>query len=85
MFFLISGYMIAYVSEHKHFILEHYVTARVARLCSVFAPALAIAAICDAVGRFFNADFSRYPSVYDVDAWMQLPFFLTFSFENSFF
>jgi peptidoglycan/LPS O-acetylase OafA/YrhL len=85
MFFLMSGYVIAYVTEHKHPNLEHYATARVARLCSVFIPALAITAICDAAGRSLHVDlYARYPSVYDVDAWLQLPFFLTFSFENSF-
>jgi len=84
-FFVMSGYVIAYVTEHKHIDLRHYMNARCARLFSVTLPALLLTAVCDAFGRTLNPTlYAHYPDVYEMKAWLRLPFFVTFMFENSF-
>ncbi len=50
-FFVLSGYVIAYVCEEKHDTFQHYAVARFARLYSVLLPALLLTPLLDIVGR----------------------------------
>jgi peptidoglycan/LPS O-acetylase OafA/YrhL len=85
-FFVMSGYVIAYVTECKHRDLQHYMNARFARLFYVFLPALLLTVVCDALGRELDsALYTRYPDVYEARAWLRLPFFIGFLFENALF
>lgn len=55
-FFVLSGYVIAYVSSIKEKTLQDYVYARVARLYSVIVPALIVTLICNEIGRIYIVD-----------------------------
>lgn len=61
MFFVISGYVIGYVSGQRETTWRAYGTARAARIYSVAIPALAATFILDAVGR--SLDPALYASV----------------------
>lgn len=83
-FFVMSGYVIAFVTEHKHRNFRNYTYARFARLYSVLLAALVLTVLCDAIGRQLNTNFyASYPDVYESKIWLRLPFFLVFLFENS--
>lgn len=85
-FFVMSGYVIAYVAEHKHSCLRSYFEARLARLYSVFIPALALTIVLDALGNNMNpALYRTYPHPDSSRGMLYIPFFLTFMFENSLF
>jgi peptidoglycan/LPS O-acetylase OafA/YrhL len=58
MFFVLSGYVIAYVCENKHADFRSYMTARFARLYSVLLFALLLTYVLDTAGRYLD------PSVY---------------------
>lgn len=58
-FFVLSGYVIAYVSEHRHSGPVDYAISRLARLWSVALPALLLGIVLDRVGRTFD------PRLYD--------------------
>jgi peptidoglycan/LPS O-acetylase OafA/YrhL len=49
-FFVLSGFVIAYAAEAKEPRLSDYITARLARLLSVTVPALALTVLCDSIG-----------------------------------
>jgi peptidoglycan/LPS O-acetylase OafA/YrhL len=53
-FFVLSGYVIAYVTERKEFSAGVYVVSRAARIYSVAIPALVLTFSLDAVGRSIN-------------------------------
>ncbi len=57
-FFVLSGYVIAFVRDTKHADLPHYSVARFARLYSVLLPALLLTPLLDIAGRAMD------PSVY---------------------
>jgi peptidoglycan/LPS O-acetylase OafA/YrhL len=85
-FFLMSGYVIAYVAECKHASLRDYMEARFARLYSVFIPAIALTATLDCLGRALDPTvYQSYPPINNVKVLAYIPFFLSFMFENSWF
>lgn len=49
-FFVLSGFVIAYVTDHKEKDLRSYLASRAARLYSVIVPALALTLVVDAWG-----------------------------------
>jgi peptidoglycan/LPS O-acetylase OafA/YrhL len=84
-FFVMSGYVIAYVAEQKHQHFFTYMEARSSRLYSVFLPALLLTFVADIAGRAWRPDlYFSYPDPLDMDAFLSLPFFITFAYESSF-
>lgn len=67
-FFVLSGYVIAYTREHKDHVWRHFAVQRLSRLWSVALPAIALTLLLDAWGR------SLLPSLYaDVaDGWARV-------------
>jgi peptidoglycan/LPS O-acetylase OafA/YrhL len=59
-FFVLSGFLIAYAAESKEATIDDYVTARLARLLSVTVPALILTLACDSLGRLAN------PALYSI-------------------
>jgi peptidoglycan/LPS O-acetylase OafA/YrhL len=57
-FFVLSGFVIAYVTDTKEKILSVYASSRIARVFSVAIPSIAITIVLDAIGRGF------YPELY---------------------
>ncbi len=57
MFFVLSGYVIAFVTDTKEKKLSDYSIARISRLLSVVIPALFITAICDYIGLQIDPSF----------------------------
>jgi len=55
-FFILSGFVIAFVADTKEKTFNSYVIARVSRLSSIVVPALVITVIADQIGLFVNAD-----------------------------
>ena len=70
-FFVLSGFVIAYVTDREHSRLKDYAVARVSRLWSVALPALLLTLAADAIGRSLSP--ARYggASVFptDLPAW----------------
>lgn len=58
-FFVLSGYVIAYVTDTKEKIWTDYVASRLSRIYSVAVPALFLTIALDAMGR------QLYPALYD--------------------
>ncbi|MDT8999043.1 acyltransferase [Paucibacter sp. APW11] len=56
-FFLLSGYVIAYVADVKEKTASSYWVSRFARIYSVALPALALTLLCDLVGAALNPGF----------------------------
>jgi len=64
-FFVLSGYVIAYVTENRETSLQTFLVARLARLWSVLVPALVLTVACEVVGRQFGTEprgFAASPS-----------------------
>ncbi|WP_101759758.1 acyltransferase [Oceanicoccus sp. KOV_DT_Chl] len=59
MFFVLSGYVIAYVCEEKHKTFSHYMTARLARLYSVLLFCLILTVALDFIGRSLDKSVYR--------------------------
>ena len=55
-FFVLSGFVIAYVADQRETTLSAYTAARLARLYSVILPAMALTALLDVVGHSINAE-----------------------------
>jgi peptidoglycan/LPS O-acetylase OafA/YrhL len=66
-FFVLSGYVIAYTTRHAHVRAGDYAVARLARLLSVTVAALALTAVLDTVGRTLD------PGLYANDVPPNLP------------
>ncbi|WP_084197596.1 acyltransferase family protein [Solimonas soli] len=84
-FFVLSGYLIAFVSEHKHETFRDYFIARIVRLYSVYVPAIALTFILDFSGR--QVDVSKYLEYVDpfsARALVDFIFVSSFLHENSF-
>lgn len=84
-FFVLSGYVIRFVSDGRHPDARGYLEARWARINSVFLPALLFTVVFDLIGRQLDpALYARYPvpDLLHVAAYM--PVFVTFMFENAF-
>lgn len=64
-FFLMSGYVIAYTSEEKHTGWKDYLSARVARITSIAYPALAVGFIIAALGVHFTP--AMYSDIYQLN------------------
>lgn len=85
-FFVLSGYVIAYVAHEKHGDIDDYALARLARLYSVYVPALVLTVILDVYGRHMNgAVYGTYPVPTWFNVFKKLPVFMTFMQENSLF
>ncbi|GGF10411.1 acyltransferase [Aliidongia dinghuensis] len=56
LFFVLSGFVIAYVLDCREHDAAVYVRKRLARLYSVVLPALLLTAVCDAIGQHHNPD-----------------------------
>lgn len=55
-FFVLSGFVIQYVTTHKESRLHDYAVARLARLYSVVLPALLLTLVCDQFGQTIRPD-----------------------------
>lgn len=62
-FFVLSGYVIAYVSSTRENSLGSYFSSRISRLYSVVLPALILTFALDSVGMFINPDFYQMKAV----------------------
>ena len=83
-FFVMSGYVIGFVTHEKETNITDFSVARVSRLWSIVIPALLLTAICDYIGLHFNADLYResawpYPENSQV-----LHYFLSFFLVQNF-
>lgn len=85
-FFVLSGYVIAYVAEHKHTDWRGYLHARLARLLSVYIPALGLTIALDLPGRWLQPGlYAGQPPIELPRLLAYLPVFLSFLFENALF
>lgn len=55
-FFVLSGFVIAFVTDQREQTLAIYAAARLARLYSVILPAMALTLVLDAIGQSINAE-----------------------------
>ena len=79
-FFVLSGYVIAFVSDQKERSIRSFAVSRFARIYSVALPALLLTAAIDFYLYWFNAhvDIPHY----EISGWWKyLPVFLTFTSE----
>lgn len=60
-FFVLSGFVIAYVSDTKEKDGLTYTVSRVARMTSIIAPALVITFLADLIGRAISPEFYAHP------------------------
>jgi peptidoglycan/LPS O-acetylase OafA/YrhL len=79
-FFVLSGYVIAYVSATKERSLSAFAISRMARIYSVAIPALILAAALDWTGYALGSP-KQLPIFEYVGIWKYLPIFLTFTHE----
>jgi peptidoglycan/LPS O-acetylase OafA/YrhL len=67
-FFVLSGFVIAYVAERRERTLSDYAASRLARLYSVVAPALVLTALLHVAGSLLDWHaYARFPS--DAPVW----------------
>ena len=70
-FFVLSGYVIAYVTSTREKTARQYFTARVARLYSVVLVGLVLTFVLDFAGSSFNPEFyNRLEFSFDSDLWI---------------
>lgn len=79
-FFVLSGYVIAYVANEKETTLRSYAVSRLARVYSVAIPALALTIALDLIGRRMGSPLPL-PMYQYSQLWKYLPIFLTFTSE----
>ena len=85
-FFVLSGYVIAYVVETKHSDWRDYLRARFSRLYSVYIPAILLTFIVDAIGRHWNAEiYEQFPAPFNIKTGARFIISILFLQENSFF
>lgn len=80
-FFVLSGYVIAYVAAERETVPQTYVTSRMARLLSVVVPTLVLTVLFDSMGRHWDA------SLYDGrsnDTYPIVRVLVSLSFANQF-
>lgn len=79
-FFVMSGYVIGFVTHEKEKLISDYAVARISRLYSVVIPALVLTAVCDFIGLQFNPElYTQSPWPYPEGSQLQhyiLSFFL---------
>ena len=70
-FFVLSGYVIAYISDTKEKKLKDYAASRVARIYSVALPAILLTMLVDQLG--FSINLAAYPEGYQAwdHAWIR--------------
>jgi peptidoglycan/LPS O-acetylase OafA/YrhL len=79
-FFLLSGYVIAYCAYERETELTLFGIARIARVLSVAVPALLLTMVLDRIGMRFNPPY--YPYAFEFQKWyLYLPLFLSFTSE----
>jgi peptidoglycan/LPS O-acetylase OafA/YrhL len=64
-FFVLSGFVIAWVSQGKEANLQEYALSRISRLYSVIVPAFIMTAILDPIGTSFGPALYQYNSGFD--------------------
>ncbi|MCM8620684.1 MAG: acyltransferase [Candidatus Accumulibacter sp.] len=60
-FFVLSGFVIAFVTATKESNLPSYAASRISRVLSVTVPAIALTVLLDAIGRSLYPEIYRYP------------------------
>lgn len=82
-FFALSGFVIAHVCETRHRSLNGYLAARLARLHSVFVPALLLTFLVDCIGRHLASElYAGYPAPRLTERLASLPLFVFFLFQS---
>ena len=76
-FFILSGYVIAYTTEVKQQLLKEYIVARCARIYSVALPVLLIAFLLNYIGSTYSPH-PIAPSYQIAKAYLYIPFHLLF-------
>lgn len=69
-FFVLSGFVIQYVTTHKETQLYDYSIARLARLYSVVLPALLLTLLCDSLGQAIKPEI--YAQEFQTQPWLRL-------------
>jgi peptidoglycan/LPS O-acetylase OafA/YrhL len=81
-FFVLSGYVIAYVTDKRERTLDSYSINRIARILSVALPALALTFVLDTIGRQLHPEYYSAAWGYSSDRiWLQYLTGLTFTNE----
>jgi len=81
-FFVLSGYVIAYVTDNRERTLDDYAINRVARILSVAIPALILTFVLDTIGRSFHPEAYSAAWGYSSDQiWLQYLAGATFTNE----
>lgn len=76
-FFVLSGFVIAYTKEHKHKSVDHYCIARLTRIYSVALPILLLTLVLDLIGLKYNPD--AYSALYQYEKlYVYIPLHLAF-------
>lgn len=61
-FFVLSGFVIAFITDTKEKTWQSYSASRIARVFSVVLPAVILTVVLDTIGRYINANFySEFP------------------------
>lgn len=77
MFFVLSGFVIAYTKEHKHKTIDHYCIARLTRIYSVALPILLLTVVLDLIGLKYNPE--AYSALYQYEKlYVYIPLHLAF-------
>lgn len=80
-FFVMSGYVIAYTTEQKNHSLKEYTLARATRIYSVAIPIILLAFLIGALGVYFAPE--KYADFYQLSkAYFYIPFHLLFLGET---
>lgn len=74
-FFVLSGYVIAYVSDRKEHTARDYALSRAARIYSVALPAIALTIVLDSARMWIDPSFFEYQFH---ELWAYLPFYSVF-------
>ena len=76
-FFVLSGFVIAYTKEHKHKTIDHYCIARFTRIYSAALPILLLTVVLDLIGLHFNPE--GYGGLYQYEKlYVYIPLHLAF-------
>ena len=77
LFFLLSGYVIAFTTEKKKSDLREYIISRATRIYSVVIPVIALTVSLDLIGLQFNPE--NYTGLYQYEKlYIYIPFHLSF-------
>ncbi|WP_188564085.1 acyltransferase family protein [Undibacterium terreum] len=76
-FFVLSGYVIRFVSKEKETTLTDYAVSRMARIYSVAIPAILLTMLLDGICYFLGTD-KPLPAYQYLQLWKYMPLFLAF-------